>query len=286
MMPRAGQSSLSSLRTVFSVANLNMHCGMDGWGRPYDLTRAVSSLGADIVVLEEAWTSEHDDTGGQAAMLARQLGYQVVAETLGEGRRIRPQPDADDSWSPRPIWKDANRALYLDGLRPWPARVQQLERWRRAERGHWGMAVLVSPDLPIEATRLLPMSQLRADRVRRAAIVVDVTVEEHPISVVGTHMSHLHIGSHRNWAELRHLLTDQARPDAVLVGDMNTWGPLVGLFMPGWRRAVVGATWPARHPHSQIDHIVVRGSLAPRSGQVLPDVGSDHRPVLARLDVS
>ena len=29
-------------------------------------------------------------------------------------------------------------------------------------------------------------------------------------------------------------------------------------FLPGWRRAVRGRTWPASRPHSQIDHILVR----------------------------
>jgi endonuclease/exonuclease/phosphatase (EEP) superfamily protein YafD len=67
---------------------------------------------------------------------------------------------------------------------------------------------------------------------------------------------------------------------------MNTWGPMVvTLFMPGWRRAVVGRTWPAWRPHSQIDHILVRGALQPVHGEVLPDGGSDHRPVRAELRI-
>ena len=79
-------------------------------------------------------------------------------------------------------------------------------------------------------------------------------------------MSHLHMGSHRNWAELRRQLRTEARPDAVLAGDMNTWGPLVHLFMPGWQRAVIGRTWPSWKPHSQIDHIMVRGAaFGPRT---------------------
>ncbi len=127
------------------------------------------------------------------------------------------------------------------------------------------------------------MSVLPSDRVERAALVVDLTVEGRPISVVGTHMSHLHYGSHRNWAELRRALKTAARPDAALVGDMNTWGPLVRVFMPGWRRAVIGRTWPAWRPHSQIDHILVRGALRRASGMVLPNAGSDHRPVRAEL---
>ena len=113
---------------------------------------------------------------------------------------------------------------------------------------------------------------------------VDITdALRHPISVVGTHMSHLHMGSHRNWAELRRQLRTEARPDAVLAGDMNTWGPLVHLFMPGWSRAVIGRTWPTWNPHSQIDHILVRGSLRIDSGAVLAAAGSDHRPVRAEL---
>jgi len=280
---------------VLSIANYNMHCGMDGWGRPYDYLAAIASLDADVIVLEEAWTVAGDDGGGQAAEAARHLGYQIAAHTLGSGRRIRPQSvpaDANNtttaSWRPRPIWKDQNKALYMDGVRPVSARVQALPRWQEAEEGSWGIAVLVRPSLPIEATRLLPMRTLRADRVRRAALVVDLTVEGQPISVAGTHMSHLLMGSHRNWADLRRQLgtSSSARPDTVLAGDMNTWGPLVTRFMPGWKRAVIGPTWPASRPHSQIDHILVRGdAVRPVSGVVLPNSGSDHRPVRAELDV-
>jgi endonuclease/exonuclease/phosphatase family metal-dependent hydrolase len=109
-------------------------------------------------------------------------------------------------------------------------------------------------------------------------------VDGRPISVAGTHMPHLHFGSHRTWAELRAGLGSAARPDAVLCGDMNTWGPLVAVFMPGWRRAVVGRTWPAWRPHSQIDHILVHGSMRVTSGRVLPNAGSDHRPVRASIE--
>jgi len=270
---------------VLSIANYNMHCGMDGWGRPYDYVGAIRALDADVIMLEEAWTSEGDDGGGQAAEAARALGYQVAAHTMGRGRRIRPQADAPEAWRARAMWADENKALYMDGVRPLPERVRAMARWQEAEPGTLGIAVLVRPDLPMEATRLVHMSVLRADRVLRAALVVDLTVDGVPVSVAGTHMAHLPFGSHRNWAELRRQLQTDARPDAVLAGDMNTWGPLVRLFMPGWRRAVTGATWPTWRPHSQIDHILVRGAVRPVSGAVLPHAGSDHRPVRAELEV-
>jgi len=270
------------------VANFNMHCGMDGWGRPFDYVASIRGLDADVIVLEEAWTPEGAEMG-QAQEAAAALGYQIVAQVLGHGRRIRPQPGAPDTWRARSFWADNNRILFMDGVRPQPDRVRAMARWQEAEPGNWSLAALVRPELPIESSRLLHLSVLRADRVRRAALVVDLTVAGRPISVAGTHMSHLHFGSHRNWAELRHHLRDGARPDALLAGDMNTWGPLVvHAFMPGWRRAVIGRTWPAWRPHSQIDHILVRGALralGPRSGRVLPHAGSDHSPVRAELDV-
>src|ERR1700677_4637684 len=176
------------LATVLSVANFNMHCGMDGWGRPYDYVAVIAALDADVVVLEEAWTAEGDgDDDGQAQRAARHLGYQVVAHSIGEGRRIQPQPDADDRWIAQPSMRDRNRALYLDGVRPVNRGVQSLTRWQEAETGSLGIAVLVRPGLPIEASRVLELRLLKADRMRRAAIVVDVTVDDRPISVAGIH---------------------------------------------------------------------------------------------------
>ena len=270
---------------MLSIANYNMHCGMDGWGRPYDYVSAVRALDADVIVLEEAWTTDGDGGGGQAAEAARALGYQIATHATGRGRRIRTQPDAPETWRPRSLLAEENKALYMDGVRPLPERVRAMTRWQEAEPGTLGIAVLVRPHLPIEDTRLVHMSVLRADRVLRAALVVDLTVDGVALSVAGTHMAHLPFGSHRNWAELRRQMRTEARPDAVLAGDMNTWGPLVRLFMPGWRRAVTGATWPTWRPHSQIDHILVRGAVRPVSGAVLPHAGSDHRPVRAELEI-
>jgi len=273
------------LATVLSIANFNMHCGMDGWGRPYDYLAAIADLDADIVVLEESWTAEGDAAGGQAEQAARHLGFQVVRQVVGEGRRIRPQPDADDRWIAQPSMRDANRALFIDGVRPLNRGVQSLTRWQEAEPGSIEIAVLVRPELPIEASRVLQLHVLRADRMRRAAIVVDVMVENRPISVGGVHMSHLLQGSARNFAELRHRLRTEARPDAVLAGDMNSWGPVVRLFMRGWKRALIGRSWPSWRPHSQIDHILIRGAVRPLAGAVFPHSGSDHRPIRAELAI-
>jgi endonuclease/exonuclease/phosphatase family metal-dependent hydrolase len=134
----------------------------------------------------------------------------------------------------------------------------------------------------VEDSRILHLAPLSRDRVRRAAIVVEATVEGVPLSVIGTHMSHLQYGSPRHYVTLHRLLAD-VRPDAVLLGDMNLWGPPVRIFLRGWHRAVKGRTWPAWSPHSQIDHILVRGRIGVHRSGVLDAVGSDHRPVRAEL---
>ena len=72
----------------------------------------------------------------------------------------------------------------------------------------------------------------------------------------------------------------------VVAGDCNLWGPGVVRMLPGWRRAVLGRTYPAHRPHSQIDHVLVRDNITVLSGEVLAATPSDHRPVRARLRVA
>ena len=50
-----------------------------------------------------------------------------------------------------------------------------------------------------------------------------------------------------------------------------------------WHRAVKQRSWPAWHPHSQVDHILANGFF--RTAEVLEseDLGSDHLPLAAEL---
>ena len=98
-------------------------------------------------------------------------------------------------------------------------------------------------------------------------------------------MSHLHMGSHRNWAELRRQLRTEARPDAVLAGDMNTWGPLVHLFMPGWHEPSSVAPGPGWNPTARSTTSWCEVLCGQLDGVVLPDAGSDHRPVRAEIAI-
>ena len=59
---------------MLSIANYNMHCGIDGWGRPYDYVAAISSFSADVIVLEEAWT-DAGSAEGQADEAGNGAGH-------------------------------------------------------------------------------------------------------------------------------------------------------------------------------------------------------------------
>jgi endonuclease/exonuclease/phosphatase (EEP) superfamily protein YafD len=83
---------------------------------------------------------------------------------------------------------------------------------------------------------------------------------------------------------LRPLLPSGPEP-AIVAGDFNLWGPGVVRLLPGWRRAVVGRTWPAHRPHSQIDHVLVNSAVETLESEILPRFGSDHLPVKVRLVV-
>src|SRR4029450_12120476 len=104
-----------------------------------------------------------------------------------------------------------------------------------------------------------------------------------PFTVMGTHMPLLKDPVWRLAPAVRAALPGPDEPGA-LAGDMNMWGGGADrLAGPGWRRAVRGRTYPAHRPHSQTDHILVNAAATGGSAEVVPQVGSDHRPVRAHL---
>ena len=101
---------------MLTVTNYNMHCGMDGWGRPYDYVAEITVFGSDVIALEESWTTEGEgesagEAVGQAEQVAAALGYQIVAHPLGHGRRVRAPAHADSSWIKQPSFDDAQPSV-------------------------------------------------------------------------------------------------------------------------------------------------------------------------------
>jgi endonuclease/exonuclease/phosphatase (EEP) superfamily protein YafD len=156
--------------------------------------------------------------------------------------------------------------------------------WRPSP-GIWCLAI--ASRLPVLDRSELPMGTVSHDFAgARAALQVGLEVGGLRLTVVGLHTSSklYRAGPVTHLRTLRPSLPSGPGP-AVVAGDFNLWGPGVVRLLPGWRRTVRGATWPAHRPHSQIDHVLVNDAVECLESEVLPAFGSDHRGVRVRLAV-
>ena len=231
------------------MAAFNAHWGVGRFGNMrgvrFDVARLVREFEADIVVVAEAWRS---DEGG--ALLGSLDGdYQV--ETV--------------AMMPLRLRKDL--ASRRDGA---------------PRTGVWELAVCSR--FPVLDSKPVMIGNIGADPVHeRNALALTLDLDGTRVQVFGLHTSSRLV----QFAPLRHLsgLKQHIENDGpqIIAGDFNFWGPPVGMMMHGWKRPVRGRTYPAHRPHSQIDHVLVRGGIEPLGGEVLAETPSDHRPVRARL---
>jgi endonuclease/exonuclease/phosphatase family metal-dependent hydrolase len=263
------------------VASFNVHAGVDAWGRPFDVTAAATSLGADVLLLQETWTPQGGI--GIAPAIAAAIGGSAHETTLGEGRRALPHPRAPATWHRRWSRVDGDHAVFLDSVRPLRRSLAGSERYTTAEPGSLSLAIVSK--LPVRSTAVFELPRLRRDRVRRTVLEAQLELDDEVLTVVCVHMSHLTHGSPRHFKALRAELDRLGgwRSTTVVGGDMNLWGPGVSLQLPRWRRAVKAKTWPAWRPHSQIDHLLVGHGLVVEGHRASGELGSDHLAVVARL---
>jgi len=259
------------------VASFNVHGGVDGYGRPFDVVAACRKLDADVLVLQETWTPSVGEA--LAPTVADELGYRLEELPMTRAR-LCSAPAASVSptaWGPAVVQRGPYGLRVGEPRRP-PRRTPR--RSLPSVSGVWGLAVLCR--VPVRQVTTIDLGQLRRDPARRGAIAFDLDLDA-PLRVVGTHLSHLSHGSVLQLATLRRRLGEDERP-TVLAGDMNMWGPLLTSLLPGWSRVVRGRTWPAWRPLAQLDHLLVAGGVRPvEEGQVVALAGSDHLPVRARL---
>jgi endonuclease/exonuclease/phosphatase family metal-dependent hydrolase len=259
------------------IATFNIHAGIDGWGRRYDVVAACKGLDADVLFLQENWMP--DEGASLASLVARAGGYEVHEARLCDAVVFEPVAEPGRRWGPSKRDQPSARPLWVTDARTL-SRVRA-RRDGKAGLGGWGMAMLSR--VPTSKVETLVLGQLSRDTARtRACLLAQVDIDGSELTVAGTHLAHFMDGSPKLANRLRRRLPGPDRP-AVLVGDMNFWGPPVSLAFPGWRRAVGARTYPSWRAHSQIDHILVTRPVKVLSGGALHVGRSDHWPLRARV---
>jgi endonuclease/exonuclease/phosphatase family metal-dependent hydrolase len=236
----------------FTLAAFNAHWGYGRFGANrgvrFDVAALVREWDVDVIVVPESRRA-HDGEGMLDALHAD--GYHVeTIEMMDLERRRRNRETDRDAVPPAGIWELA-----------------------------------VCSRLPVLQRKTYPIGTVPTDPPgERHALALTVAVGGTPVEVIGLHTSS------KVWflAGLQHLyglkrrLRSSSGPQ-VIAGDFNFWGPPIAALMPGWHRPVRGRTYPAPRPHSQIDHVLVRGGIEAVTAEVLAPTLSDHRPIRTRL---
>lgn len=213
----------------------------------------VRALGADLLALQEV--------DRQLARSGRADQPRLIAEALG----------ADWSWSYAP-------ALAGDDLRPLAG----------PDPGGPAYGNLLLSRLPLEAVEHLRFPPAGGGE-QRSALVGSVLIGSRALTVAGAHLSNRQGHNVRQLRELQRTIATRAAP-RLLLGDLNL--PALALRVAsrrGWPGSGSGRTFPNSRPGQQLDHVLRNdpaGVLRPRGARVAVASVSDHRALVAELEVA
>lgn len=230
------------------MASLNLHCGADSRGEPFDVAGVTGRLDATIICLQEDWVP------GAASELTGPDRVAEAADTLGA-------------------------RLYRATM--WPG-VARSDLGIPAEGGRGDLCISVLTALPVTGYEVVPLGNGPGDSVPRFAQLLQIRVPGGMLRLVNTHLSVSVASPLQLWRLWGQLST--APVPTVIAGDLNM-PALAARRYPGLTSLVRGATFPADQPVLQLDHILVSRGIDGLGGSVLPPVGSDHRPVWARFQL-
>jgi endonuclease/exonuclease/phosphatase family metal-dependent hydrolase len=273
---------------MIRLATFNVQHGRSASdGRPdaQRLARAVASLDADVIGLQEVDRGQRRSDGADLAReVAAMVGAHYVYVPALAGQVSMPDPAGR-----RVTWRTF---LSRSGVRTASPLVSFWLDRRRARGDEdddvpgYGIALLSRHPVRAAYRLRLPLAgpwvfgriQVWRDEPR-AALAAVIETPGGPLTVVNTHLS-----SWRRWnrVQLRWLerrLRRAPRP-IVLLGDLNIRGRIPA-ESTGWRELVQADTYPVAKPYTQIDHVLADGEVeAAAPGRAL-DLGvSDHRAVV------
>lgn len=263
------------------MVTFNLHAGVDGWGRPTNALEHLVALQPDVAICPELWRG--DDGDDMVATLRERLSMRGEFVALARAERVCTGV-GPSRWQPLLAHVTGERGLYFREHRDLTTRQRTHRRQRPAvETGEWGLGLFTT--LPIESINVIALGRLPREKVRRALIVARLTLDGRSVHVLAVHGAHLSHGSPWLYRRVTRIVEDlDPTLPTILAGDFNCWRPLLRVVLPGWRTLARARTWPARHPHSQIDHVLGRGPWR-RHGAHASDGGSDHRALVAELSL-
>jgi len=263
------------------VATANIHAGVDGYGRRTNVLSELLNLDVDLLFVQEIWRGEDED---QFAVLQETSHFSGEFVELAPCTRVT-EETGGGGWHPIHGLLSGDRGLYFDAYTALSeARTKRRDGARGAASGSWGIALLTT--FPIRGITVEYLPQLRRDRTRRAIIIANCEIEGRPFTAVAIHGAHLSHGSMKQYRFINQRLNELSERNPVVIGgDFNCWRPLLRTVLPGWRSAVRARTWPAWRPHSQIDHILLRGSWNAANGRSVRN-SSDHCALTVELELA
>lgn len=229
------------------------------------LARELASLDADVIALQEVDRhqprSAHED---QPARLAELTGVHdhVFAPAM---------TGLPGEWTP---------ATGAEGPGVPAYGVALLSRFPVTDRREVRL-----PPAPVRVPYRFP-GQRRPHLVRdegRVAIVADLAGPAGRFRVVTTHLSFLPAWNGMQLRRLVRTLPRDGRP-TVLMGDLNL-GPSRASRITGMHSLVTAPTFPAPSPTGQIDHLLGRGAVTPAGGSAVWLQVSDHRALVAVVEM-
>ncbi len=235
------------MKVTFASYNIHKAVGLDRRRDPERILAVLREIDADVVALQEA-----DRRFGERASV---LPLSLI-EDHSDYRVVRLKPSA----------------LHQQGI------------------GWHGNALLVRRGIEVIEAAVVPLPTLEP----RGAIRADLTFGGQNLRVVGMHLDLSGIRRrHQVRAILSHVGACDGDHPAVLMGDLNEWtrhgGCLREFTPPGWRVLSPGRSFPSRQPMAALDRIVLSPQWKLLETRVhhsaLAARGSDHLPVLARLEL-
>lgn len=192
---------------------------------------------------------------------------------------------------------EVDRRLPRSGLTDQAARLAKMLDMQRAFEpnmrwyllAEYGNAILSKYPIKKVENHLLPRI---GENERRGVLVVELDVAGERVNVMATHLALTDEERIQQTKRIMEIARELKGP-VILLGDLNAEpnSPEVDTLTAEFQDVLAGSglegmTFPSDNPDTRIDYVLVRSVAGVKSARVVDSLASDHRPVLAEVQVS